>query len=177
MDLPLECILLHRGAQVSIVAHGSRPGMLLVRARRPGDIERILPGASVEVTPRADYRYRAVAPAAKVADAIATRIQTIDYTNFKASVVDDDLAPSPSATSTSPPARGSARRGHALLARSASLRAAMRYPRKSLQEPRAATSSVRSWAATRSSTPFTYLWPSVPPKVFASSTASLITTR
>ena len=35
----------------------------------------------------------------------------------------------------------------------------------------------RSSAAHLSSTPFTYLWPSVPPKALASSTASLMVTR
>ena len=40
----------------------------------------------------------------------------------------------------------------------------------------AATSTARSSPAALSSTPFTYLWPSVPPKLFASSTASLIAT-
>src|SRR5262249_32733971 len=38
-------------------------------------------------------------------------------------------------------------------------------------------SSGRSFATSLSSTPFTYLWPSVPPYSLASSTASLITTR
>ncbi|GIX31378.1 MAG: hypothetical protein KatS3mg124_1850 [Porticoccaceae bacterium] len=59
--------------------------MLLVRARRPGDIERLLPSAQVQETPLADDRYRAVAPAKDVAQAIAARVQAIEYTNFKAS--------------------------------------------------------------------------------------------
>lgn len=42
---------------------------------------------------------------------------------------------------------------------------------------RPVTSLVRSCAATLSSTPLTYRKPSVPPKLFASSTASLMTTR
>src|SRR5205085_4643409 len=41
----------------------------------------------------------------------------------------------------------------------------------------AATSSARTAAARRSSTPFTYLWPSVPPNVLPSSMASLMVTR
>ncbi len=41
----------------------------------------------------------------------------------------------------------------------------------------AATSAGRSSAAALSSTPFTKRWPSVPPKLLASSTASLMTTR
>ena len=39
------------------------------------------------------------------------------------------------------------------------------------------TSVDRRSAAALSSTPFTYLWPSVPPNALVSSTASLITTR
>jgi hypothetical protein len=41
----------------------------------------------------------------------------------------------------------------------------------------APTSSARKLSASLSSTPLTYLWPSMPPKDFVSSTASLITTR
>lgn len=41
----------------------------------------------------------------------------------------------------------------------------------------AATSSARNTGASLSSTPFTYLWPSIPPNDLVSSTASLMTTR
>lgn len=74
------------------MAHRSHPGTLLVRARRPGDIERLLPGAQVRVTPGADYRYRTTAPAGEVAAALARAAQSIDYANFKASVRDPELA-------------------------------------------------------------------------------------
>lgn len=58
-------------------------------------------------------------------------------------------------------------------------------PRMGLQRPfasrraacRACTSNWRKSPAALSSTPLTYLWPSVPPKLLASSTASLMTTR
>ncbi|GAB4481868.1 MAG: hypothetical protein OHK0044_30610 [Burkholderiaceae bacterium] len=76
----------------SIVAHRSRPGHLLVRARRQGDIERLWPDADVSDTPAADYRYRAIVPADRVAHAIAGAVRSIDYGNFKASVHDDALA-------------------------------------------------------------------------------------
>lgn len=76
----------------SIVAHRSRPDHLLVRARRPGDIERMWPDAQVRETPDADYRYRAVLPAAAVAHALARAARGIGYVNFKASVKDDELA-------------------------------------------------------------------------------------
>lgn len=66
--------------------------MLLVRARRPGDIERLLPSAQVQVTPRADYRYRTIVPASEMAAALAQAAQAINYTNFKASVRDPGLA-------------------------------------------------------------------------------------
>lgn len=42
---------------------------------------------------------------------------------------------------------------------------------------RALTSTGRNLAASRSSTPLTYLWPSAPPKLLASSMASLMMTR
>ena len=63
-----------------------------MRARRPGDIERLLPGARVEVTPHADYRYRTLAPAQTVAEALGQVVRSIDYHNFKASVQNSDLS-------------------------------------------------------------------------------------
>ena len=52
--------------------------------------------------------------------------------------------------------------------------AAVRHARRAA---RAATSAPRRSPAVLSSTPFTYLWPSVPPKLLANSTASLMATR
>ena len=76
-------------AFLSIVAHRDRPDDLMVRARLPGDLERALPGYPVDVTPRADYRYRAVVPRAVVAQALADYAASIQYDNFKNSVTDE----------------------------------------------------------------------------------------
>jgi hypothetical protein len=46
----------------------------------------VFPGAAVEVTPRADYLYRAVVSRGVVADVLAARVDDIDYPNFKNSV-------------------------------------------------------------------------------------------
>lgn len=75
-------------AFLSIVAHRTKPGVLLVRARRAGDIRAAFPRRGVEVTPAADYRYRAEIPGCEVAAAIARQVCAIDYDNFKGSVHD-----------------------------------------------------------------------------------------
>lgn len=67
------------------------PGHLLVRARRPGDIERHFPGAEVTRTPGRDYLYRAQVPAADVGRVLAEVVANITYSNFKASVRDGRL--------------------------------------------------------------------------------------
>ena len=77
-------------AFLSIVAHWEDEEVLLVRARRQSDIERVFPGAEVEETPTADYRFRATLPRHAVADAIAATVTGITYPNFKASVTDRD---------------------------------------------------------------------------------------
>lgn len=61
---------------------------LLVRARRPGDIDRTFPGVKVMTMLTTDYQYRAVIPRADVAGAIAASIVKIDYSNFKSSIED-----------------------------------------------------------------------------------------
>lgn len=63
---------------------------LLVRARAKGDIERVWPQARVTATPLRDYAFRARIPEAEVARAMAQRIQTIGYSNFKAGVREID---------------------------------------------------------------------------------------
>ena len=71
---------------LSIVAHRSEPGMLLVRARRSEDLAVVFPQAVIAHTPEADYAYRTVLPAATVAAAVSRCVQQIGYPNFKASV-------------------------------------------------------------------------------------------
>lgn len=79
-------------AMLSIVADRKLgvPDALLVRARRPGDIEKVFRGVTVEHTPANDYPYRAKIRRYQVASAIAERIAEIDYPNFKNSVSDDE---------------------------------------------------------------------------------------
>jgi len=60
--------------------------MLLVRARRKGDIESVFPGAKVERTPHRDYLFRALINREEVARAMADEVFGVSYSNFKASV-------------------------------------------------------------------------------------------
>ena len=76
---------------LSIVDKDCAPDELLVRARRDGDIERVFPGAEVEVTLGNDYRCRARIKRTDVAAAIAQRVMNIDYSNFKGSTKDRPL--------------------------------------------------------------------------------------
>jgi hypothetical protein len=75
-------------AFLSVVAHRDDDGVLLVRGRRQGDIERVFPEAAVQETPAADYRFRAALPRRRVVDALAGAVAAIDYPNFKASVAE-----------------------------------------------------------------------------------------
>ncbi len=76
----------------SVVRTSSLPeAHLLVRSRRPGDIERYWPEAEVTRTPGRDYLFRAALPEQAVRDVIASAVSGIDYDNFKNSVRDDDL--------------------------------------------------------------------------------------
>ncbi len=73
-------------AFLSIVDKGGDGRELLVRARHSGDIERIFPGANVQMGGGTDYLYRAFINREQVADAIANAIRAIDYQNFKNTV-------------------------------------------------------------------------------------------
>jgi hypothetical protein len=79
-------------AFISIVNKDCKPGELLVRARRPGDIEKVF-GNKVKVTTStdSDYLYRAVVSKAAVAKAMQRAVEAIDYENFKSSVKDRAL--------------------------------------------------------------------------------------
>lgn len=66
-------------------------GRLTIRARVRGDLERlraeVLPGLGpIEAGGGTDYAFRAVAPRAEVAAAMATLATTLDYANFKDAV-------------------------------------------------------------------------------------------
>jgi hypothetical protein len=71
---------------LSIVANTNDTETLLVRARRKGDIEAVFPKADVIVGGGTDYGFRAFIPRLAVANAIADRVERINYGNFKASV-------------------------------------------------------------------------------------------
>lgn len=75
----------------SIVHKDCAEDELLVRARRPGDIERVFPDVFVMETPDNDYRYRAIVKRIEVCDAMSDAIYNISYPNFKDSVYERDL--------------------------------------------------------------------------------------
>lgn len=76
----------------SIVKKDCPDGSLLVRARRPGDIEKVF-GRRAKITrlTDTDYLYRAVIARDDVVRALQNEVERIDYQNFKDSVVDGDL--------------------------------------------------------------------------------------
>lgn len=82
-------IFLNR-SMVSIVEHHNKPGVLLVRGRLAGDVQRFLglPAKSPRVTssPTRDYLYRAEATVQEVEEAVARAVRSINYGNFKGSV-------------------------------------------------------------------------------------------
>ncbi len=71
---------------LSIVHKDCKPDELLVRARRKGDVERVFPHAKVIRTPGNDYLFRAVLKRDEVVAAIANRLNTLGYGNYKSSV-------------------------------------------------------------------------------------------
>lgn len=74
---------------LSIVDKGDSTGKtLLVRARRPGDIERVFPWAKVAKDGGTDYLYRARIDRDEVALRLADRARNITYENFKSTVKD-----------------------------------------------------------------------------------------
>lgn len=76
---------------LSVVSKQCKPDELLVRARRPGDIEAVFPEAVVKKSTSTDYAFRAVLPRSRVAEAIAAEVMGIKYDNFKNSVREDRL--------------------------------------------------------------------------------------
>jgi hypothetical protein len=79
-------------AFLSIVHKDCAPDELLVRARRQGDIKKLIPCATETKTVGNDYLYRAVVKRAVVAEALTKlAMSTIDYDNFKNTVRDNKL--------------------------------------------------------------------------------------
>ena len=76
---------------LSIVADPADTKLLLVRARRKGDIESLFPDADVRRTPGRDYLYRASIDRGIVPLVAAMALLKIDYGNFKNSVKDRNL--------------------------------------------------------------------------------------
>jgi hypothetical protein len=64
--------------------------LLLVRARKRGDIQRVFPSVRVTRTPNRDYAFRAFVPRPRVIDAIGQRLLDMEYGNFKDSVANDE---------------------------------------------------------------------------------------
>lgn len=76
---------------VSVVQHPTEPTLLVVRARRRGDLQALLgPRTRVLETLDSDYQFRAFASKDTVASVLANRVRLIDYGNFKDSVKDPD---------------------------------------------------------------------------------------
>lgn len=80
-----------KDAFFSIVDKAENLECLVVRARRPGDIERYFPKASVKETADNDYLFRAEIPRGEVAERIAQCVMDNSAPNFKASVKDTKL--------------------------------------------------------------------------------------
>lgn len=75
----------------SIVDKECGPDELLVRARRPGDIEKVFPNAKVEIRSGTDYQFRAKVSRVDVANALMMEVMSVDYSNFKGATKDRRL--------------------------------------------------------------------------------------
>lgn len=79
-------------AFLSIVNSDQDPTVLMVRARRKGDIEATfgtaVPNLQVTTLPGRDYQFRAFIARETVGEVIAKALVNIDYGNFKNSVKD-----------------------------------------------------------------------------------------
>lgn len=77
---------------LSIVNSDQDPAVLMVRARRKGDIEAVFgPDTAVTTLPGRDYQFRAFIRRDIVGTVIAQALMEIDYGNFKNSVKDHHL--------------------------------------------------------------------------------------
>ena len=79
-------------AFLSIVNSDQDASVLMVRARRHGDLEAVFgPGVEVTTLPGRDYQFRAFIRRDIVGAVIAQSLMEIDYTNFKGSTKDRHL--------------------------------------------------------------------------------------
>jgi len=78
---------------LSVVQDRNNPDGAVVRARVRDDLHNVFDTTNFEApiieTDDSDYRFRVFVPKAVVADLISTRINDIDYDNFKDSVDED----------------------------------------------------------------------------------------
>ena len=76
----------------SVVKKDCPEGHLMVRARRPGDIEKVFGRRhKVVAYTKADYHYRCAIPFDEVAQVMVEELRRVVYANFKDSVRDNDL--------------------------------------------------------------------------------------
>ena len=71
---------------ISVVKHNTKPRMVLVRARFPGDIEKVFPLARVQKTPDADYLFRAEVSDRCLEHAMVRLARQVKYPNVKGAV-------------------------------------------------------------------------------------------
>ena len=76
------------GGFLSIVAHRHQPDDLLVRARHPDHIQAVFPDAHVVFMRAADYPYRTVLPREVVQQVVSEYLLSMQYDNFKNSIID-----------------------------------------------------------------------------------------
>lgn len=75
----------------SIVQKDCARDELMVRARRPGDIEKVFTDAKVTEFTASDYHYRAAVKKDALKVALSAEVDRIGYSNFKDSVKEHDL--------------------------------------------------------------------------------------
>jgi hypothetical protein len=77
----------------SIVDKDCDFGELMVRARRPGDLEKVFPSTrgKVQEFTTSDYHYRCAISRDEIKAVMCDQIDRIDYSNFKKTVKDDPL--------------------------------------------------------------------------------------
>lgn len=80
-------------AFISIVQKDCERDEVMVRARRPGDIEKLFPElqGKVQEYTASDYHYRAAIKRARVAKMLTEELMRVVYSNFKDSVHDRPL--------------------------------------------------------------------------------------
>lgn len=78
---------------VSVVRNPDYPGKLMIRARNKAHLESIFPKKKNKIinSKKNDYAWRMFVDEEEFAQMMKERILNIDYSNFKNSVVDNDL--------------------------------------------------------------------------------------